>query len=86
MRLADAPWELWAILLSIVGIAAVPIMVGWLVFKLFRTFKPIEVSTERRIGDFGESNRDGFFRILFVGWLICAPVFYWLYHWFYPIN
>jgi hypothetical protein len=78
--IAEAPWELWAILLSIILFAGLPIIVGVIAIKLFRLFRPIEQVEERRIGTVGSSNKDGFFKILLVGWLICGPVYYIVYH------
>lgn len=78
--IAKAPWELWAILLSIILIAGLPIIVGIIAIKAFRVVRPADEVVEKRIGTVGNSNKDGFFKVLLVGWLVCGPLYYIVYH------
>ncbi len=79
MRRSDTPWEAWALLAIIICIAAVPPLVGFLVVKIYRIFKPIEQVEEISLATIGLQEEDGFFKKFFIGWVICGPLFYSLY-------
>ncbi|WP_028877005.1 hypothetical protein [Teredinibacter turnerae] len=58
---------------------ALPIGVGIAITKLFRQVKPIEKEEVVGLASVGNSTGDGFFKMAVIGWLICAPIYYWAY-------
>lgn len=86
-RAADAPWEIWAIIIGVISIVAIPIIVGTVVVRIYRVISPIEPPNEESAAILDDSGRDGFFKILLVGWIICGVACYILYklHLFDPL-
>ena len=72
--------EAWMFVLSVIAVVVLPIIVGILVVRLYRKFKPIEIP-KTAVPSFATiaEHQDGFFKILAVGWAICGPVFYLIY-------
>ena len=79
-RVSNVPWEMWSILLVVIGIAVIPIILGTVFFKIFREFKPLEVPKETTLATLGYEKRDGFFKKLFFGWVIFVPIALGLYY------
>jgi len=73
-RVGDVPLELWSVLLAMVCLAALPIVLGTIFFKILRVFKPLEENPEASLTTLGYEEKDGFFKILLVGWLIFVPL------------
>lgn len=80
MKRGLGSWEAWASLLVWILIALFPILVGFVIFKLYRHFRPIIKQEELTgLAAVGTQNQNGFFIKVFVGWLICGPIYYVLY-------
>jgi len=56
-----------------------PVLVGLALVKIYRYFVPLDESDSMGIDDIIETNTDSFFKVLIVGWLVCAPFYYWVY-------
>ncbi|KAF7786268.1 hypothetical protein PRUB_a0777 [Pseudoalteromonas rubra] len=72
--------EAWYLVILIVAMVVLPLIVGLLTMKVYRHFRPFERNEQDSIGlaDLTE-NRDSFFKLFFVGLLICLPVFLFFY-------
>lgn len=79
-RSGDASWEMWAILIGIILMVALPVVTGILIFRAFRSYRPLEEPEEVSLANLGECNEDGFFKKYVVGWLVCGPIFYLVYN------
>ncbi len=75
-RAGDASWEIWVMILAIIVMAILPAIVGLLVFKVFRHFKPLEEPDYTGVISIAHHTKDGFFKAYLVGALICAPMIY----------
>ncbi|AZZ98549.1 hypothetical protein [Pseudoalteromonas sp. R3] len=72
--------EAWYLVLLVVTVVVVPFIVGLLIMKIYRYFKPFEQADQDSIGlAHLTENRDGFFKIFFVGLVVCLPAFYLIY-------
>jgi uncharacterized membrane protein YqiK len=71
--------EAWMFVLLVIAIVVIPIVVGILLIKLYRKFRPLEEFKGNTLAATDNMNRDGFFKIIFVGWAVCGPVFYIVY-------
>ncbi|TQV72134.1 hypothetical protein FLL45_18105 [Aliikangiella marina] len=56
-----------------------PVAVGLGLVKAYRHFFPIEQTDSVGIDDIIEPNTDSFFKVLIIGWIVCAPFYYWVY-------
>ena len=72
--------EAWMFLVFIICIVVAPILVGLAILKIYRTFRPLEeISSTNTFVAIHEANKDGFFKILIIGWCVCGPLFYYIY-------
>lgn len=71
--------EAWMFVGFIIGIVLIPALVGFLVIKLYRIRNPIKVVETNTLAALHQKTHDSFFSILLVGWVICGPMFYWVY-------
>ncbi|MGB2427054.1 MAG: hypothetical protein ACPH9N_05185 [Alteromonas sp.] len=71
--------EAWMFVAFIVAIVLVPILVGLLIVKAYRSVRPIEVESANTLASLHQKTHDGFFVILLTGWIVCGPLFYWFY-------
>lgn len=73
----EAPLELWILLLVLICFSGAPIVVGVLLRKLgclILSSKSIEA-----IGTFSSKGAPSFLKIYFLGWLVCAPIYFIVY-------
>lgn len=73
--------EAWMFVLFVIAIIVLPIVVGMMLVKVYRQFKPLEEpkANTNAIAAMHSVNHDGFFKILFIGWVVCGPIFYFIY-------
>jgi hypothetical protein len=73
--------EAWMFVFFVVAIIVLPIIIGFMLVKLYRKFKPLEQAkaSTNAVAAMHNINHDGFFKILVFGWLICGPIFYLIY-------
>jgi hypothetical protein len=71
--------EAWMFVLFVIAIVVIPIVVGIMLVKLYRKFRPLEEFKGNTMAAIHNINRDGFFKIIIVGWAVCGPVFYIVY-------
>ena len=74
--------EAWLFVGFIICLVVLPVVAGLIVLKVYRKYKPIEVQETNSIAVLHQKTHDSFFTVLVVGWLICSPIFYWLYLWY----
>jgi hypothetical protein len=71
------PPEILLLVFGIIALAVIPPLVGFLVLKLYRHYKPNEQDFNRLTEGMPSKTKDGFFKIFLLGWLICGgPVAY----------
>ena len=70
-----APLEAWMFLIMLVCLAILPITVGIIVTKVYRSFHPIQRNQRGGLAAVGTEERDGFFKMAFIGWLACVPLY-----------
>lgn len=75
----NVPVEMIALVAMAIAAVALPAAVGFGVVTLYRRFRPIEKEEVVSLATLGNNKKDGFFTFLVVGWVICGPIFYWLY-------
>lgn len=75
----NIPWEAWAGIIILIVAALIPIIVGKLIVKLFRHFRPIEQQERTGLSALGTEEEDGFFKTTFIGWAVCIPAYWVLY-------
>lgn len=63
-------------LLLLIVLTLIPIVVGSVFFKIYRHIKPFKVDNLQGLASVGTHPKDGFFKVLIVGWLLCSPVYY----------
>ena len=73
--------EAWLFILLIIGSIIGVFVVGMIAVKLYRKLRPFEEEASNGFSISVSHNvqRDGFFKILFVGILLTSPVLYFLY-------
>lgn len=73
--------DAWVFVLFVVAVIAIPIIVGMLLVKGYRKFKPFEEpqASANAIAAIDNVKHDSFFKVLIVGWLVCGPIFYFIY-------
>ncbi len=73
--------EAWLFMLLIVVSIIAVIVVGSVALKIYRKFRPFEEETSEGFSISVSHNiqRDGFFKILFVGLLLTSPALYFLF-------
>ena len=62
----------------IILLTLLPILVGWLIIKVYRRISPIQDEELTGLASVGAPERDGFFKIAILGWVVCSPVYYWV--------
>ncbi|WP_417699097.1 hypothetical protein [Pseudoalteromonas lipolytica] len=73
--------EAWLFLLLVVLAIVMPFIIGLVVVKTYRRFKPIEQADTDSVSIMSSiESKDSFFKILFVGFFVSSPIFYGLYH------
>ncbi len=72
-------WEAWTALLFLIAVTVVPVLVGIGVVKLYRHFKPIQQPQLTGLAAVGTESKDGFFKKVLIGWLVCGPVYFAIY-------
>lgn len=65
----------WAYTALVIAAILLPIAVGVMITKLYRVFHPIQKNQLQGLAAVGHSERDGFFKMVFIGWLICLPIY-----------
>lgn len=73
--------EAWLfILIMIVSIISI-FVVGMIAVKIYRKFRPFEEAATDgfSISVSHKAQQDGFFKILFIGLVLCSPALYYLY-------
>lgn len=68
-----------ATVLLIAVAVTLPAAVGIGLMKVYRHFVPLEESKAVGIEDILESKGDSFFKILAIGWIVCSPLYYWVF-------
>lgn len=71
--------EAWLLVAMIIVLIVSVFIVGLIAVKVYRVFKPIEPPEFASSIVLPES--DGFFKIFFVGILLCSPGLYFVYDW-----
>ncbi|GAB2688249.1 hypothetical protein GCM10027170_19580 [Aliiglaciecola aliphaticivorans] len=77
--MARGSLETWVFVLFIVAVVVIPILVGLGFFKLYRLLRPFADTPQQPTSFTYDAPSDSFFKCTFVGWLICAPLFYLVY-------
>ena len=71
--------EAWLTIVFIIAFTVIPILIGWLAVKIYRIRRPFPKQEHLGLASIGQPTGDGFFKVLLVGWIICGPIYYWLY-------
>lgn len=73
--------DVWMFVLFVIAIIAIPIIVGMLLIKAYRKFRPLEQAepSSNAVAAIHHVNHDGFFKVMLAGWLVCGPLFYVIY-------
>lgn len=77
-KIDNVPWEMLAGLAAIMGLILVPILIGMLIVKLYRSIKPLS-NKEDSILLGGYEKKDGFLTVYFCGLIPCMAVIVFLY-------
>ena len=64
---------------TVILLTLLPLLVGWLMVKAYRLFRPINEEELTGLASIGAPERDGFIKIVVVGWAICGPTYYWVF-------
>ncbi|WP_086932676.1 hypothetical protein [Agarilytica rhodophyticola] len=72
------PWEAWALVPAVIGVVAIPIIIGHFILELYYKIRPAQENEKVSLSTLGDNNKSDFFKKLLIGWLICAPIFYWV--------
>ncbi len=72
--------ETWMTVLFMIGLIIIPVIVGLVAFAFYRKIRPWhEPSAEDSLTTIAVSHERGFLKSLLAGWLICGPVYVWLF-------
>ena len=77
MRRTDP--DAWLFVFFVVAVVVLPIVVGFFILKIYRAIKPIEISESASSFAKLEKQGDSFFKVLILGWVLCGPVFYYIF-------
>ena len=75
----SGPWQLWVGLAIIIAAVATPIIVGTIILRIYRHYKPLKPSELTGLAAIGTEEKDGFFKTLVIGCVVCAPIYAFLY-------
>ena len=75
-EVGNIPWEMVVIILTFIALAIVPPMVGFWVLKAYRHYRPVQETKQSSSPLAQTKTKDGFMKMLLVGWVICGPIVY----------
>lgn len=64
---------------TIILLTVIPILVGWVLVKVYRVFRPFPKQELSGLASIGVQEKDSFFKFVLVGWIVCGPIYYWAY-------
>lgn len=78
MLLTDGPPETYALIMIVILAAIIPVFMGYIAIIIYRLLKSVVITSEDNSAS-DKYRNTSFFSCLFTGWVICGPLFYYLY-------